>query len=480
MFFVRVPKLARSAGFRFALLNTVVFVISVSFIAWVAETALTAALQRQARDRVETEVASLLAAYQHEGITGLRAAIRERSSGKGRLHYAIIDPQKPTIFGDRYLAEFSGTKTTEAQLLARQDSDNATDNILVENRPLKGGLRLIVADNLESVEDLQNVISNSFLVTAALAVILGVGAGIFLSRSILHRVENVTKTAEGIIGGDLSQRIALSGSGDDFDRLSATLNTMLDRITGLLESLRQVSSDIAHDLRTPLSHLRQRLESVRTREASIEEYKQAIDDAIEEADALLGTFSALLRIAQIEAGMRRSSFRSVDLSDVMRTVADAYRPVLEDGRHFLQTDISKEVKITGDRELLFQLFVNLIENALRHTPPGCHIKMRLRDSPTGVLAEVSDDGPGVPLQERERVFQRFYRLEHSRTTPGNGLGLSLVAAIAELHHATIDLLDNKPGLIVLIRFPKTTPGLPRARPQPKRIDDGPKDNSTKI
>jgi signal transduction histidine kinase len=139
----------------------------------------------------------------------------------------------------------------------------------VENRPLKGGLRLIVADNLESVEDLQDVISNSFLVTAALAVILGVGAGIFLSRSILHRVENVTQTAEGIIGGDLSQRIALSGSGDDFDRLSATLNTMLDRITGLLESLRQVSSDIAHDLRTPLSHLRQRLESVRTREASL-------------------------------------------------------------------------------------------------------------------------------------------------------------------------------------------------------------------
>jgi signal transduction histidine kinase len=228
---------------------------------------------------------------------------------------------------------------------------------------------------------------------------------------------------------------------------------MLDRITGLMENLRQVSNDIAHDLRTPLTRLRQDLEEAQKRDLTATDLKRVIESAVGEADVLLETFSALLRIAQIEAGTRRSAFRPVDLSDVVRTVADAYAPAVEESGRALISEIADGVQVNGDRGLLSQLFVNLVENALHHTPPGTAITLRLGRGPAGVFAEVVDTGPGIPPDERAKVFRRFYRLERSRTTPGSGLGLSTVAAIAELHHAAIELVDNKPGLRVVIRFP---------------------------
>ena len=455
IFSVRTLRLVNSASFRFALLHTLVFVLSVLAIGWAAKVTLTSTLEGQARDRVATEATSLLAEYNRTGLSGLQSAIAERSSGKRRLLYAIVDAQQRAMFGDRYLAPFARATTAAVQLLPQQQ--DATDNILVAVRPLGDSLRLVVADNLSSIEDIEDVIANGLVVALVLAVALGLGAGLFLSRSILHRVDQITRTAEAITSGDLSQRIALAGSGDDFDRLAATLNTMLDRISDLLENLRQVSNDIAHDLRTPLAHLRQQLENAKLHAVSTSDYRQAVTNAIEDADALLDTFSALLRIAQVEAGKQRSSFCSVDLSDVMQTVAEAYAPDVEDGGRSLQTDIPASVPIPGDRELLTQLFANLLENALRHTPRGTHIAMRLRDNHAMAIAEVCDDGPGIPPHEHAHVFRRFYRLERSRTTPGNGLGLSLVGAVAALHHASIELLDNKPGLTVQIRFPRRTP-----------------------
>ena len=457
IFSVRTLRLVNSASFRFALLHTLVFVLSVLAIGWVAKVTLTSTLEGQARDRVATEATSLLAEYNRTGLSGLQSAIAERSSGKRRLLYAIVDAQQRAVFGDRYLAPFARATTAGVQLLPQQQGEDATDNILVAVRPLGDSLRLVVADNLNSIEDIEDVIAKGLVVALVLAVALGLGAGLFLSRSILHRVDNITRTAEAITSGDLSQRIALAGSGDDFDRLAATLNTMLDRISDLLENLRQVSNDIAHDLRTPLAHLRQQLENAKLHAVSTSDYRQAVTNAIEDADALLDTFSALLRIAQVQAGTQRSSFCSVDLSDVMQTVAEAYAPDVEDGGRSLQTDIPASVAIPGDRELLTQLFANLLENALRHTPPGTHIAMRLCDNHAMAIAEVCDDGPGIPPHEHAHVFRRFYRLERSRTTPGNGLGLSLVGAVAALHHASIELLDNKPGLTVQIRFPRRTP-----------------------
>lgn len=462
---MRVPRLIRSTGFRFALLHTVVFVLSVSVIAWVAEITVTSALQRQARDRVEAESLSLLAEYRRHGLDGLRSTIEERSSAvKRRLQYAIVNAQHHVLAGDRYLAEFAAPSNAPAKLMARSEGENATDQILVASTQLGDGAALVVADNLESVEDVEDVVLNGFLMALALALVLGLTAGVVFTKSLLKRVDDVTRTAEAIIDGDLSQRIALTGSGDDFDRLSATLNTMLDRIADLLENLRQVSNDIAHDLRTPLAHLRQGLEAAKIQAQSPEDYQRAIDQAIENADALLDTFSALLRIAQIEAGARRASFRLVNLADVMRTVADAYEPTIDESGRTLELAVAEKLLIHGDRELLIQLFSNLIENALRHTPEGTRIAMGGLQTENSIIAEVADNGPGIPDTERSRVFRRFYRLERSRTTPGNGLGLSLVAAVAELHQAMIEPADNKPGFKITLRFPRAEHGLGHLHP----------------
>ncbi|MFZ1882382.1 MAG: HAMP domain-containing protein, partial [Rhodoplanes sp.] len=297
IFSVRTPRLVNRASFRFALLHTLVFILSVLAIGWVAKVTLTSTLESQARDRVATEAKSLLADYNRTGLAGLRSTIAARSIGKRRLLYAVVDAQQRAVFGDRYLAPFGNSTTAGVQLLPSQEGEDATDYILVAVRPLGDGLRLVVADNLNSVEDIEDVILNGLVVALVLAVALGLGTGVFLSRSILHRVDSITRTAEAITNGDISQRIALTGSGDDFDRLAATLNTMLDRIADLLENLRQVSNDIAHDLRTPLAHLRQRLEDTKIHAVSTSDYQRAVHDAIEDVDALLDTFSALLRIA---------------------------------------------------------------------------------------------------------------------------------------------------------------------------------------
>jgi signal transduction histidine kinase len=447
MCFVRGLSLFRNTGFRFALLHTVGFILST----------VESALENQARERVDIEVNSLIDEYRRAGLQGLRAAIEARSPDNKRLQYAVVDEQQHISFGDQDLAKVIALANQGTTLITLQSGGVKSDSILVGKQPLPDGLQLLVADDLQSVDDIEDSVLNAFLVALAMAVVFGVGVGALFTRSVLRRVDRVTRTADAIIGGDLSQRIPLTGSGDDFDRLSATLNAMLDRITDLLESLRQVSNDIAHDLRTPLARLRQRLEETRLRATSPADYSRAVDDAIGEADALLGTFTSLLRIAQVEAGAQRSSFSPVDLSDVLRTVADAYAPDIEDGGRTLTVDLPDGLITLGDRQLLVQLFANLIENAMRHTSPNARVAIRLMSVPETdtIRVEVSDNGPGIPEQERPKVFRRFYRLEHSRTTPGNGLGLSLVAGVAELHGAHIALADAAPGLTVIIEFRST-------------------------
>jgi signal transduction histidine kinase len=229
---------------------------------------------------------------------------------------------------------------------------------------------------------------------------------------------------------------------------------MLDRIQDLMLGLQQVSSDIAHDLRTPLTRLRQSLELARRREHSVEGLHKALDGAIGNADAILETFSALLRIAQIEAGTRRAGFTAVALSELLVGLIEAYQPVADEKRHNLQGQVVPGLFVHGDRELLTQLFANLIENAIGHSPAGAEISVEATSAQGEVLVLVADNGPGIPAEFRRKVLQRFYRLEVSRTTPGSGLGLSLVAAVATLHEAAIDLEDNEPGLKCRLRFPK--------------------------
>ncbi len=286
-------------------------------------------------------------------------------------------------------------------------------------------------------------------ITAA-ALLLAILGGVFFSVQFLRRIDGITVTCNAIMTGRFNDRIALRGSDDEFDRLGTAINGMLDRIAALLDNVRQVSSDVAHDLRTPLTRLRQRLENAHSKSASLDDYAAAVTRALADTDELLGMFAALLRISQIEAGSRLAAFSGVSLSDLLQRIFDMYRPVAEDHGLTMQCEIAPGISVRGDAELLTQMVVNLVENCIHHTPPGARIVVTLRECDGRAVATVCDTGPGIPIDERDKVFRRFYRGAASRSTPGNGLGLALVAAIANLHQAKVELADNAPGLQVSI------------------------------
>jgi signal transduction histidine kinase len=274
---------------------------------------------------------------------------------------------------------------------------------------------------------------------------------LLLSLGFLRRVDSITRTAAAIIEGDLSQRIPIRGTNDDLDRLSTTLNQMLNRITELMESLRQVSNDIAHDLRTPLARLRHKLEEAQALSSGPEQISM-LEASIAVTDEVLDTFAALLRIAQVEAGTRRAGFQTVDLSEVFENVAHAFDAAAEAEGNTLICNVQAGLVIQGDKELLTQMLANLLENAIRHTPAKSRIEIKLARDASGLVGSVEDDGPGVPAEEHEHIFRRFYRLERSRTTPGNGLGLAIVAAIANVHNIRLTIVDRAPGLSITMRF----------------------------
>jgi signal transduction histidine kinase len=316
-----------------------------------------------------------------------------------------------------------------------------------------GGAYLFVAVSDAELGGMQAAIARGFLAGLAVTIVFAVMSGLATSFGLLRRIEAISRTSRDIMGGDLGRRIALRGSNDEFDHLAMSLNAMLDRIQHLMSGLQQISNDIAHDLRTPLSRMRQRLELALRREHSVEGLRAAMDSSIADTEAILRTFSALLRVAQIESGTRRAGFTTVALDALLEDLAEAYLPVIEERGQRLTAAIAPGLHVRGDRELLTQAIANLIENAVNHAPPGANLHVAGVQDANGAQIVVSDDGPGIPESERTKVLQRFYRLESSRTTPGQGLGLSLVQAIADLHDAGLILEDNKPGLRCVLRFP---------------------------
>lgn len=325
--------------------------------------------------------------------------------------------------------------------------------ILGKGALLSGDLYAFVGRDTHAADETENrVLRASGLVLLA-SLVLASGSGLLLSRSFLRRIDVITDTCRAIMAGRLGDRIPEAGKNNELERLSTTINGMLDRIQALMESLHQVSTDIAHDLRTPLTHLRYRLEQARTGSTTAAQYASALDEAIADSDQLLTIFSALLRIAQIEAGARQSGFRDVDLSKLLQRAADLYRPVMDDTGHPFELELPSRPIVRGDPELLLQLVTNLFDNAITHTPPTTAIRASVANVEDSAILVVADSGPGIPVEDREKVFRRFYRREQSRTSPGSGLGLALVSAIAELHGARIELTDNVPGLRVSVRFP---------------------------
>ncbi|HVI90235.1 MAG TPA: ATP-binding protein [Dongiaceae bacterium] len=451
------PKIFGTTSFRLAGIYILVFLISslvmgatVFFVARVA-------LQRQMEARIATEAAFLQAEYRDDGLDRLLSLVRLRGRGASALDYLVQDKSGRHLAGEMPSAAAVPTAGWVTLTTPQASEDGGRpERVRALVSDLGDGLLLGVGDDLRGIDAVEESIGTAFAWTVGLMILLGIGGGTLLSRAFLARVDAISRTVEAIIDGDLTRRVQVRGTSDDLDRLAMTLNRMLDRIGVLMESLRQVSTDVAHDLRTPLTRLYQRLEEARSHACSAAEYQVAIDAALRETEGVLETFSALLRIAQVEGASPKLGFSAVDLSMVADAVADAYQLDAEEAGHHLMVEVTPGVVIHGDQELLTQALSNLVENALRHTPAGTRIAVQLtEDAAARPALTVEDNGPGVLPPDLPHLTRRFYRAERSRTTPGNGLGLSLVAAVADLHGAALDLADAKPGLRIRLSFPAT-------------------------
>ena len=435
-----------STGLRLAALYTAGFALAVAILGLVTIVSTRTALTEQFDARIRAESVALVADYQEGGLQGLSGEINERKVTPGELIYDIEGPGAPLT------GRLAGSRAPLGWSKVRGVLAGGPQRLRVLVTPLPHGYRLIVGDDAGRIEALEQSVLRGFGLAFAGVVVIGIAGGFALSRAVQRRLSAISGTAEAIIDGDLARRVPMDASGDDLARLALTINRMLDRISTLMDSLRQVSNDIAHDLRTPLTRLRQRLEQS-LRQAEDPAYRSQIVGALRDVDAILTTFSALLRIAEVEAGARRAAFRRLDLEALARTVVDDFAPAAEDAGQSLTLEGHGSAWIEGDPDLITQMMVNLVENALRHTPRGACIRVAVDASATGVVLAVMDDGPGAPEAERERLFDRFYRLERSRSTPGSGLGLALVAAVAWLHRAEVKLGDCEPGLSVRVSFP---------------------------
>lgn len=440
--------MVRSTSLRLAALYTAAFALAVLVLGVVTLFSTRAALADQFDRRIQAEAAAMVLEYRSEGLVGVVEAVHERDRTPGSLDYGVQGPR-----GEPLAGRLASGSTARGWSVVRIGPPGRQEAIRVLTVDLPGGRRLLVGDDEERIEALDLTVVRGFGLALAGVVILGVAGGFALSNDMHRRLAAISGTAEAIIDGDLGRRVPLRGSDDDLDRLAQTINRMLDRIGALMESLKQVSNDVAHDLRTPLTRLRQRLEAGLT---SPGEREAALEGALADLDAILETFAALLRIAQIEGGARRAGFRACDLAVIAATVVDAFAPSAEEGGQILTRSGRGPVRIDGDADLLTQMLVNLVENSLRHAGPGARIAVTTGVEDGAPVLSVRDDGPGVPEAERERLFDRFYRLERSRSTPGSGLGLALVAAVAKLHGAEIRMADAAPGLEARIVFPPGT------------------------
>lgn len=445
----------RSTPFRIATTYAGLFAASVMILFGVVYWLVSEEMTSELQSVIDKDIASLMAVYRERGSEGLKADIEDRiaDTPKGDSLYLYRDkdgnavssntPSGAPVLGWQDVGTILGS--------GRHDTDGAAEHFLARGVQTADSF-LLVGRSLHGLKEVQEVLLRALTWALGLTAVLALGGGIGLGHGALRRVDSINRAFREITEGHLSRRVSTSGTRDELDRLAVNINLMLDRIEQLMANLQQVSNDIAHDLRTPLGRLRQGLESARRKESSVQDYRTAIDRAIEQADTILDTFSALLRIAQIESRSRRGRFETVDLSELANRIVEAYETVIEDADQSLTAEIAPGVRAGGDRDLIIQMLANLVENATRHCPAGSHISIALTND-TAPTVTVADTGPGIPEDARDAVLRRFYRLEGSRTTPGSGLGLALVKAIADLHNATLLLSDNRPGLRVTIRFP---------------------------
>ena len=451
-------RLFRTHAFRLAALYFLVFAASVLgvllFVYWTSADF----VERQTEATLDAEITGLAEQYAQRGLSGLVQIVAARSAGDrgDAMVYLVTDADGRPLAGNiaAWPSEVPARSgwlsfTIEARVKGRLETHPARGKLFI----IPGGYRLLVGRDTSDATAFRNRVKTTLLWAGSVALVVGLLGGTAMSRNLLRRVEQVNRTSERVMAGNLSDRVPLDGTSDEFDQLAANLNRMLEQIERLMSAMREITDDVAHDLKTPLSRMRARLELALLGPADSAGQTEAIRSAIDEADRLLATFNALLSIAELESGARRDQTEPLDLSEVARSAAELYAPVAEEKGFILSLATEPTVRIRGVRHLMSQALANLLDNALKYAGGG-EIQIHVFRCQGQAVLELTDRGPGIPEADREAVFDRFVRLEPSRSTPGNGLGLSLVRAVVRQHRGTIRLADNQPGLRIRLEFPE--------------------------
>jgi signal transduction histidine kinase len=450
------PPLLRATIFRMALSYLGIFTVSaIALLALVSWTT-SVFIEWQIQETVEAESTGLSEQYKERGITGLAEVIAGRASQdlERRAVYLLSSPDGTRVAGNLFgwPAQVANEAGWIRFPIERLGEAGFGTEILGRLYILPDGHRLLVGRSLFEAKRVKSAINRALGWGLAVTILLGIVGGYLTSRHMLQRVDSMSRTARRIVGGDMASRMKLTGAHDEFDQLAASFNDMMDEIERLVGNIRTVTDNIAHDLRTPLNRLRSRIDVALLAKPDAADLRRTLEETLSEADNLLATFNALLAISHAESGQRLHTFEPLDPARLAEDVAELYEPLAEDKGVTLICHAVQGAQLQGDRHLLFQALANLVDNAVKYTPEDGRVTVAVVQDGDRVEISVADTGPGIPKADHARVLDRFVRLDQTRSTPGNGLGLSLVRAVARLHGATLSLEDNTPGLKVRIGF----------------------------
>jgi signal transduction histidine kinase len=458
-------KLIRTTTFKLTLVYLSVFALFAIFLlgyfTWNTQRLIT----QQITETVDAEISGLAEQFRQGGIRKLVQSVDSHSRRSTSSIYLVTTFSGEAIDGN--ISSLSpgvldNIGWTETLYRRPDETDSSEGRALVRVVQLPGGFRLLVGRDLEEERRLRAIILDAGRWLIGLVIVLGLAGGIFATRRVLKRVDAMTETTKAIMAGDLSGRLAIAGTGDELDRLASHLNSMFERIELLMRGLKEVSDNIAHDLKTPLTRLRNRCEDALRHARDETGYRAALEATIEGSEELIGTFDALLMIARAESGQARDNMVAVDASEIARGIGELYEPLADEKGLELTVEAPGPALVNGNRELISQALANLVDNAIKYARPDPHavngqraqIKVSASQCGDRIELAVADHGPGIPEGDRGRVVERFVRLEQSRSEPGSGLGLSLASAVAHLHAGELRLLDNAPGLRASLTLPR--------------------------